>query len=174
MYNSFRAVVASFSVTMNRFSSSSLGRTAGLAALSGARSIMGLALLSGQLRKHPSRRLGRSRLGFMQSSRTAEVLALLAAGELIGDKLPGVPDRISSPALIGRALSGALIGATLSAWQRQSRGTGVLIGVVSAMVGAYATYHLRKRLGQSTGFPDPVWAVLEDTFVITLGRRLLR
>ena len=160
---------------MNRFSpSSSLGRTAGLAALSGARSMMGSALLSERLRKHPSRRLGRSRLGFMQSSRTAEVLALLAAGELIGDKLPGAPDRISSPALTGRALSGALIGATLSARQRQPRSTGVFIGVVSAVVGTYATYHLRKGLGRTTGFPDPVWAALEDTLVIILGRCLLR
>ena len=136
--------------------------------------MMGLALLSGRLRKHPSRRLGRSRLGFMQSSRTAEVLALLAAGELIGDKLPSAPDRISSPALVGRALSGALIGATLSARQRQPRSTGVLIGVVSAMVGAYATYHLRKQLGQTTSIPDTVWAVLEDGLVVALGRRLLR
>ena len=160
---------------MNRLSPSSLlERTAGLAALTGARSMMGLALLSRQLRQHPSRRLGRSRLAFMQSSRTANVLTLLAAGELLGDKLPGAPDRISPPALIGRALSGALIGATLSTRQRQPRRIGVSVGLVSAMAGTYATFHLRKRLGQTTGFPDPVWAVLEDTLVITLGRRLLR
>jgi uncharacterized membrane protein len=158
---------------MNRFSSSLLGHTAGLAALSGARSMMGLALLSRQLRQHPSRRLGRSRLGFMQSSRTAKVLTLLAVGELVGDKLPSAPDRISSAALTGRALSGALIGATLATRQRQARGTGISVGVVSAVVGTYATFHLRKRLGQTTGVPDPVWAVLEDVLVITLGRRLL-
>ena len=86
---------------MSHFSSSLLGRTAGLAALSGARSIMGLALLSRQLRQRPSRRLGRSRLTFMQSSRTAKVLTLLTAGELLGDKLPSAPDRISFPALTG-------------------------------------------------------------------------
>ena len=81
---------------MNRFSLSSLlERTAGLAALTGARSMMGLALLSRQLRQHSSRRLGRSRLAFMQSSRTANVLTLLAAGELLGDKLPSAPDRIN-------------------------------------------------------------------------------
>ncbi len=155
-------------------SSSGLGRTAGLAALTGARSMMGPALLSRQLRQHPSRRLDRSRLGFMQSSRTTRVLTLLAAGELVGDKLPGVPDRISPPALVGRTLSGALIGATLATRQRQSRRTGASVGAVSAMLGAYATYYLRRRLGQTTGFPDPVWAVLEDALVIGLGRRLLR
>ena len=160
---------------MNRFSSSSLlGRTAGLAALTGARSVMGPALLSRQLSRRPSRRLGRSRLAFMQSSRTANVLTLLAAGELVGDKLPGVPDRISSSALIGRALSGALIGATLSTRQRRPRRTGASVGLVSAVAGTYVTFHLRKRLGQTTGFPDPVWAVLEDALVIILGRRLLR
>lgn len=160
---------------MKRYSPSSLlWRTAGLAALTGARSIMGPALLSRQLRKYPARQLGRSRLSFMQSSRTAKVLTLLAAGELVGDKLPGTPDRISPPALIGRGLSGALVGATLATRQRQPRRTGVAVGVLSAVAGAYATFHLRKRLGQSTGFPDPVWAVLEDGLVITIGRRLLR
>lgn len=159
---------------MNRFSSFLPGRTAGLAALTGARSMMGLALLSRQLRKHPSRRLGRSRLAFMQSPRTAKVLTLLAAGELIGDKLPSAPDRTSPPALVGRALSGALIGATLSTRQRQPRRTGVFIGLASAALGTYATFHVRQRLGQSTGFPDPVWAVLEDALVVTLGQQLLR
>ncbi len=160
---------------MNRISPSSLlWRTAGLAALTGARSMMGPALLSRQLRKHPSRRLGRSRLALMQSSRTANMLTLLAAGELIGDKLPSAPDRISPTALAGRALSGAVIGATLSTQLRQSRRTGAAVGVISAVAGAYTTFHLRKRLGQTTGFPDPVWAVLEDGLVIAAGRRLLR
>lgn len=160
---------------MNRISPSSLlWRTAGLAALTGARSMMGPALLSRQLRKQPSRRLGRSRLALMQSFRTAKVLTLLAAGELVGDKLPGTPDRISPPALIGRGLSGALIGATLFTWQRQPRRMGTAVGVLSAVAGAYVTFHLRKRLGQATGFPDPVWAVLEDGLVIATGRRLLR
>lgn len=160
---------------MSRISLSSLlWRTAGLAALTGARSFMGPALLSRQLRKQPSRRLGRSRLDFMQSSRTAKILTVLAAGELVGDKLPGTPDRISPPALVGRGLSGALIGATLFTRQRQARRTGTAVGVLSAVVGAYATFHLRKRLGQTTGFPDPVWAVLEDGLVIAAGRQLLR
>ncbi len=160
---------------MNRFSAFSLlWRTAGLAALTGARSMMGPALVSRQLRKHPSRRLGRSRFAFMQSARTAKVLTLLAAGELVGDKLPGTPDRISPPALIGRGLSGALIGATLAIRQRQSRRTGAAVGVLGAVAGAYATFHLRQRLAQSTGFPDPVWALLEDGLMITAGRRLLR
>jgi uncharacterized membrane protein len=136
--------------------------------------MMGPALLSRRLRQRPLRRLGRSRLGFMQSSRTAKVLTLLAAGELLGDKLPGAPNRISPPALAGRTLSGALIGATLATRQRYPRRTGASVGAVSAVLGTYVTYYLRQRLGQTTGFPDPVWAVLEDALVISLGRRLLR
>lgn len=160
---------------MYRMSPSSvLWRTAGLAALTGARSLMGPALVSRQLRKHPSRRLGRSRLAFMQSPRTANVLTLLAVGELVGDKLPGTPDRISPSALIGRGLSGALLGATLATRKGQPLRSGVAVGALSAVTGAYATFHLRKRLGQSTGFPDLVWAVLEDGLVIAAGRRLRR
>ena len=160
---------------MNRFSPASLlWRTAGLAALTGARSMMGPALLSRRLCRHPSRWLGRSRLSFMQLPRTAKALTLLAVGELVGDKLPGAVNRISPAPLIGRGLAGALVGATLFTRQRQPQRTGVAVGAVGAVAGAYATYHLRKRLGQTTGFPDPVWAVLEDGLVIALGRRLLR
>lgn len=136
--------------------------------------MMGAALLSRQLQKSPSRRLGRSRLAFMQSSRTARVFTLLAAGEIVGDKLPGTPDRISPMPLIGRGLAGALVGATLFARQRQPRRTGVAVGALSAVAGTYATFYLRKRLGQTTGLSDTVWAVLEDGVVVVLGRRLLR
>ncbi|MFS2030933.1 hypothetical protein ACEN85_12600, partial [Curtobacterium sp. CT11-45] len=39
------------------------------------------------------------------------VLVASAVGELIGDKLPGTPNRISPAGLAGRVASGALVGA---------------------------------------------------------------
>ena len=131
------------------------------------------ALLSRALKKRPARRLGRTRLATMQSPRTAKVFTALAIGEMIGDKLPGAADRISTPALVGRALSGALVGATLFARQRNNPWQGATVGVLSAMVGAYATFHLRKRLGEATPLSDPIWGGLEDLLVVKAGHRWL-
>ena len=153
--------------------SSLFWRTAGLAALAGARTMAAPALVSHSLKKRPSRLLGRTRFSAMQSPRTARLFAALVAGEMIGDKLPSAPARIRSKALVGRGLSGALVGATLFARQRNSPWRGATVGVLSAMVGAYATYHLRKQLAENTLLPDPVWGGLEDLLVIKTGRRLL-
>lgn len=150
-----------------------LWRTLGLATLAGARTLAAPALLSQQLQRRPSRRLSRTRLAMLQTARTAKVLTLLAAGEMIGDKLPGVPARISPTALAGRGLSGALVGATLFARQHDNPWRGALLGALGATVGAYTTYHLRKRLTANTLMPDPVWGGLEDLFVVKAGQRLL-
>ena len=153
--------------------SSLLSRTIGLAAIAGARTMAAPALLSHCLKKQPSRRLKRTRLAIMQSPRTAKVLTMLAVGEVIGDKLPGVPARIKTSALVGRGLSGALVGATLFAQQRGNPWQGAVVGVLSALAGAYATYHLRKQLAENTLIPDPVWGGLEDILVVKAGGQLL-
>ncbi len=159
---------------MKSFKTSSLlGRTVGLAALAGARTMAAPALVSRHLRHRPSRRLGRTRLATWQSSRTANVLTVLAAGEMIGEKLPTTSARISPPALFGRGISGALVGATLFAWQGDNPWRGATVGTLSALAGAYVTYHLRKQLAESTLIPDPVWGGLEDILVVKVGQRLL-
>ena len=71
------------------------------------------AIASHYLSKHPSAALENTRLAFLQSPRVADVLKWLAAGEMVGDKVPGAPDRITAPSLLARGLSGALVGAAL-------------------------------------------------------------
>ena len=153
--------------------SSLLQHTIGLAALAGSRTMAAPALVSRSLKKRPSRQFSRTRFATMQSPGTARLLTVLAAGEMIGDKLPGVPARICPTALIGRGLSGALVGATLFARQHDSPWRGAAVGVLSAMAGAYATYYLRKTLADHTLLPDPVWGGLEDLLVVKAGQRLL-
>ena len=150
-----------------------LKRTVALSALAGARTMAAPALLSHSLKKRPSRRLSHTRFTTLQSSRTATLLAVLAAGEMVGDKLPSAPARIQTAGLVGRGLSGALVGATLFARQRSNPWRGATVGVLSAIAGAYATYHTRKRLAESTLLPDPVWGGIEDLLVVKVGQRLL-
>ena len=156
---------------MNQSGNSALLRTLGLSALSGARTMMPLALLS----RHLSQQTGRKRYPSIWSSkRTARVLTLLAAGELVGDKLPTAPARISTSALVGRGLSGAIVGAAQFKRRHRSALMGSTVGVIGALGGAFVTYQLRKRLGEYTGAPDPVLGGVEDLLVVKAGRRLLR
>ncbi len=143
----------------------------GLAAVAGMRTMMPPALLSSGLRNRSSKRLRRSKLQFMQSGSTATIFKLLAAGELIGDKLPMTPSRTEPAGLVGRGLSGALVGATLAIAQRENYVLGASIGLLSALTSTYTCYYARKKLTEETQLPDIVWAGLEDMLAIRMGRK---
>ena len=96
---------------------------------------------------------------------------LLAAGELVADKLPKTPSRIAPGPLAGRFLSGAAVGYVVCRHARQSVWVGALIGATAAVAGAYGGYHGRKALGETLHVPDPVIAVVEDALAVGLGRR---
>ncbi len=145
-----------------------------LGAVAGMRTMMAPALLSSALKKRPSKRLRRSNLRFMQSGSTATVFKLLAAGELIGDKLPMTPKRTEVGGLIGRGLSGALVGATLAKTQKQSPLAGASAGLSSALVSAYTFYLLRKKLSEETKLPDILWAGSEDVLALKIGKSALQ
>lgn len=149
-----------------------LTQALGLAAIAGLRSMSAPALLSDYMEKHPSRRLRKTRFNFMQSGKTASLLKVLAAAEMVGDKLPGAPKRIKTSALLGRGLSGALVGATLGRTQRKKYFGGA-IGMLSAIAATYGSFYLRKKLSKKTGIPDVVWGALEDILVMRSGQKLL-
>ena len=132
-----------------------LGFTAGL------RSQMPLALLA--------RNADQAGPAFLNRRRIRAGLYLSAAGELVGDKLPMVPSRLSSGPLFGRLMSGSICGGLLARRLAAPAASGVFAGAAGALVGSYAGYHARTWLDSATGLPDPVWAVLEDGVAITLG-----
>ncbi|CAA9437096.1 MAG: hypothetical protein AVDCRST_MAG37-1044 [uncultured Rubrobacteraceae bacterium] len=145
-------------------------RTLGLAGISGLRSMSGPALLARAVRRGDARA---SNLPALSSARVSNLLSLLAVGEMIADKTPFVPARTSAPALLGRALSGALVGAELFSFEGRSRNSGAILGVLSALAAAYAGEKVRSA-GTRKGIPDPLLATLEDRLVLSLGKRLLR
>ena len=94
------------------------------------------------------------------------LLVASAIGELIGDKTPKAPARISPVGLIGRIGAGALAGAALgTTGSRDLRLEGAILGGVGAIVGSFAGWAARKVLS-STGLPDAVGALAEDAAVI--------
>ncbi|KTR39748.1 hypothetical protein NS263_09545 [Curtobacterium oceanosedimentum] len=94
------------------------------------------------------------------------LLVASAIGELIGDKSPKAPARISPLGLIGRIGAGAFAGAALgTTGRRDLRLEGAVLGGIGAVVGSFAGWAARKLLS-STGLPDPVGALAEDAAVI--------
>lgn len=145
----------------------------GLGAVAGLRSMAAPAIASQVLANHPSSRLADSPLRFLQSPVTATISKLLAAGEMAGDKIPGISDRIAPPALIGRVASGALVGAAFCKAKGGNQLAGALLGSLAAVAGSYGGYYLRKEVGKRSGIADPILGALEDALVVASGIGLL-
>ncbi|HEX8427277.1 DUF4126 family protein [Hymenobacter sp.] len=147
-------------------------QTVGLGALAGFRSITAPALLSNNLSKFHTRGLAKSPLRLLQKPWVAAGLKMMAAGEMVGDKLPAAPDRTAPPVLAGRALSGALVGATLYKVNHDSVLKGALLGGAVAVAATYGSLFLRKKSTAESGLPSSVVGGFEDILVIGAGLAL--
>lgn len=98
------------------------------------------------------------------------LVGTLAAGELLGDKLPATPERTKPIGLIGRAAFGGLCGYILAGRSDRSRPAGAVLGIAGAVAGAFAGINLRKIAGAKLGLPDPVVALVEDGIAFGLAR----
>ena len=146
----------------------------GFATLAGMRSMSAPAFLSHYLSRQPHAGLAGSPLRFLQKPIAANVLKVLAAGEIMADKLPMMPDRIAPPALLGRLLSGALVGAV---WYKSRRGSalgGGLLGGLVAVASTFVSYALRTGISKQSGVPGALVGVGEDALVVAGGAALVR
>ncbi|MGA8029870.1 MAG: DUF4126 family protein [Bryobacteraceae bacterium] len=112
-------------------------------------------------------------LGFLNAPIAGRTTMLLAAGELIADKLPFLPRRTQAASLIARAVSGAVSGAAVCSAKKRSVLRGALIGMGAAIGATYAAYELRRRAGARFGIPDPAIAVIEDAIAAGCGAFIL-
>ena len=146
----------------------------GFATLAGMRSMSAPAFLSHYFSRKPHAGLDGSMLRFMQKPLTAKALKVMAAGEMVADKLPATPDRIASPVLLGRLLSGALVGA---AWYKSRHGSalgGGVLGGLAAVAATFVSYALRTGISKQTATPVALVGVGEDALVVAGGAALLR
>jgi len=130
---------------MNR---STLGRTLALGAITGMRTTAGAATLA-----------------YEHGGLVSRVFGLLAAGEMIADKMPFIGDRIDPGPLAGRALMGAAVGAAVAYEERDDLLVGGLVGAATAVAVAHLAFHARKRLAQSS----PIGGAIEDAIVLGLA-----
>lgn len=155
----------------------SLGVAVGLGAVTGLRSFTGLAMVARELRDRNAGRWWRNRRAgrlerWLSEPAVAGAVQVLAVGELLGDKLPGVPDRTDPGPLGGRMVIGALLGALVAGEDRSV--VGAAAGALGALAGAYAGWWLRREAGRATFLPDSAVALAEDAMAVAAARELAR
>lgn len=100
---------------------------------------------------------------------TRTIIDLMASGELVGDKLPLTPSRISPIPLIGRLSLGALAGTSICRRYKQPLLVGALLGAAGAGVGSFAGYYARNALTKNTKLPGAAVGLVEDGVAFGLG-----
>jgi len=140
--------------------------------IAGMRSATAPAFVSHLLSRNPTPAIRASRFRWFASGKVALLLKLCAAGELVADKLPFIPNRIDAGPLFGRIGSGALCGAALYRFRGHSAMRSALLGGLGAVAGAYGFYWLRRWAGQLSGWPDPIFGVLEDGIALAGCKKL--
>ena len=110
-----------------------------------------------------------SRLGFLHNPVSLAVFTLLAIGELIADKLPFIPSRVTPGPLVVRFLFGALCGSALGISAGVAWFGPALLGGIGGVAGAYAGYLLRRSLTAGKGLPDLPVALVEDLIAVGGG-----
>ena len=110
--------------------------------------------------------LAHTPFAFLANPISLVIFTVLAVGELIGDKLPKTPSRVTTFPLIGRVVFGAGCGAALAAVAGMSLFVGVLSAGVGAVVGAYSGFLLRRALTRPSRLPDLPIALVEDVVAI--------
>ncbi|MFD2515356.1 DUF4126 family protein [Pontibacter locisalis] len=144
-------------------------KTVGLGAVAGMRAMSAPAILSNELSKIPTAHLSHSPLHYLQSGPVSTGLKLMAATEMLGDKIPRIPDRISPPSLLIRAASGAVVGATLFTANKDKAVKGALLGALAAVAATYGSFYLRKTVTEHTSFPDSFSGAIEDALMLSSG-----
>jgi len=110
--------------------------------------------------------LRQTSLSFLAAPATAYIFTALACAELVGDKLPFTPSRLSIGPFVGRIVMGALCGMALCAATQQSLPFGAFAGAFGALAGAYIGYHVRRLLTTRLKLPDFLVALAEDAVAI--------
>jgi uncharacterized membrane protein len=113
--------------------------------------------------------LHNSHLAFLGSPAATYVLAVMALGELVADKLPSTPKRTAPLGLGARIVTGAVCGAAFCATAAQSVALGAIVGAFGGVAGAFAGYEVRHRIVHQLRIPDFVIALLEDALAVGGG-----
>ena len=100
-------------------------------------------------------------------------LPVLAASEMIGDKMPFAPDRTIVPSMMFPALSGGVSAAALARVRRESMLVPALLGATAALIASKVGLSLRKPY-QPRPLVNAALGAVEEGLALTVGRAGLR
>lgn len=147
-------------------------RAATLGFVAGLRSMTPLAWLSRTSKLDPEPANAAEEA--LDSPTARIVTSMLASGELIGDKLPIIPNRLKPGPLTGRLIIGGLVGMRICRRYHQSLVVGALLGAASAGAGSYAGNYARTKLAENTKIPSFVPGLAEDGLAMGLAWMAVR
>lgn len=113
--------------------------------------------------------LSGTKLAWMASIIAVGILTLAAIGEIINDKLPKTGPRTAPPSVVIRCVMGGWTGAALAMAGGQSWVTGVILGIVGALIGTFGGYQVRHQIVTGLGIKDLPIALLEDVLAVGGG-----
>jgi uncharacterized membrane protein len=145
------------------------GCEAAIGAVCGLRAFMGPALTAGAANRKMLD-LKKTPLRWMATEKSATTIVLLAAGELLADKLPFMPSRTRTPSLLLRFVSGAVCASAISnGRKRNEKIMGAIVGGTAAVAAAFVGYQYRRLVKM----PSVAKALLEDTVAVGVGNAVI-
>ncbi|MFC9553976.1 hypothetical protein ACFTWF_24335 [Rhodococcus sp. NPDC056960] len=97
---------------------------------------------------------------------------VVVGGEVVADKSPNIPSRLSPPALTGRLAAGGVGAAALARRDRTDTASALVIGAVGALAGSYGGARWRQWAGRRIA--DWQAAVAEDAVAFAMAAAALR
>lgn len=144
-----------------------------LGAVSGMRTMLPPAVLALTLSRRPELVPSVDPAQWFTHGAVAIVLCIAALGELVGDKLPQIPNRTALGPFAGRVLSGAICGAALVQIGGMNAWTGASCGAAGAAASTIGMFHLRRYAGRVTKIRDPWIGAVEDVIAITIAATVM-
>ena len=100
-------------------------------------------------------------------------MVLAAGGELVADKLPQTPSRLSPLPFLYRLATGAALGSAAHYDANRPRALGAVLGAAGAGLGAAAGSRARVALAGRSRVPAVVWGLAEDVAAVGLAAAVL-
>lgn len=143
-----------------------------LGALAGIRSLLPQAIISRALQRRTLNLP--APFAELASEPVARALSGAALMELAGDKMPGMPHRVSAVPLLGRIASGALAGfVTGKEWRRNAL-LFAGIGAGAAALSTLATYRLRMFVISRLGVSSTLSGLIEDGLALVAANAVMK
>lgn len=141
-----------------------------LGALAGVRATLPNALLGRAANRRGRGSKAGSALGTGLSARVMTFASLL---ELVGDKLPGAPNRVAASPQLARIGSGGLAAAALGRPRLGSMAVLAVVGGATAALSTALSLRLRRRATRKWGLSSSRSGLIEDAIVLAAAAALL-